>query len=278
MGAPPFTPLGGQQPPPGAQPPQYPQYGHGPGVYSPKPPNEMGTSLIAVIKGFFSSDPTQSLSPSIDSKAHIWPIFGGGHILVVALVLAILPVQVISGLVVSFAGDALGSGYMGFRITQGDIAQQIGMFFPFLSSFGVGFLLASVSFFMMAGLVKVITVVHKVSASFITVMNALSPTVLFSTLTFVAALMFSFFLAPLSLALLFVGALGSAAMLYVGIKKIGPFNTGPFWLYFAAITIHIVLLVLIMIPLYTLVVESAIRSYMTSNSWGMPSIPDIFPW
>ena len=206
-----FPPPQGYPPPQGFPPPQgyQPSY-----VYVQSQPSPLAADLVKTLKSFFSVYPQDAVENAANSKTHIWSILAAFSILIGALNIMLVP----SGV----AGGALS--------------------FIYGALFGYGLLYSAVSFFLLAGCIKLIYAVSKVDVSFISVLNLVSASFMFSAILSILAILFSFFLPSASVIFSLAGSLGTLAMLYIGFKTAATFERSPIMIFIVSYTAYLFVL------------------------------------
>jgi hypothetical protein len=239
-----YPPQQGYPQQPGYPPQGYPQQGYPQGYAQPmyRPPSPFMGDMMASLKAFFSATPQASVTSAANSFSHIWIVFACANVLFGALALMLIPV----GILKSFAKasvDAMRLQYAGYswysaaeveeilREALAEAYAQIEVMIPYGKMFGIGLLLALVSFGVVLGGVMIMNALYKTQLSFVKAINMVSAALIISTITLAAAVLFSFFLYQVSLVMLLVGILGSMFMLYDMIKKVIPNERGVFWWY-----------------------------------------------
>ena len=234
---------------------------------APKSPNNSVADAVTGFKSFFSGNPVQTLDTATGSLSHMWVLQGGAFILLSALALSIFPMQLAFSFVVSIIR---GTGPE-FSMSAREISEMNSVFremfsalFPFGRMFGANLIGSIISFFVMVGLLKCIYVINKVNAPVVSVMNLLSASLLVLTCAYVAATFLSFItpIAYFSIVVVCVGYVGHFIMLYIGIQKVGTSSSGAFWLFLAALAIHIVIVGLVSGQIFTSMLDFDLDSLL----------------
>ena len=241
-------PSQGYPPPPQGYPPPpqgYPQYPPQHQNYPPSyvfvqpQPSPLATDLVATLKKFFTVYPQDAVDTAANSKSHIWIIFASISVLFGALSIMLTP----SGLV----GGALS--------------------FIYGPLFGYGLLYSVVSFFILAGCIKLIYAVSKVDVSFVSVLNLVSSSLMFSTVFSILAILFSFFLPTASILFSLSGSLGTLALLYIGFKSAATFERSPILIFIVSYAAHSFIISTIIYLIIMSLINSSGPSYPFNYYW-----------
>ena len=186
---------------------------------------------LNVLKKIFSPNPDDALQAAIDSKNHIWAVFGGLYVLFSSFAMMWIIEALIMQAIRAAAGPFAGFVRTGVRDLM-----------PYGELFGTGFLLATITFAVLSGCIKLLYRVSRQDLSFVAVMNLVASSLFIFSAAMLAAVFFSFFFVQLSVLLIVTGAIGSLIMLYNGIQKTAPYNANRFWIFLGinAVTIIIV--------------------------------------
>lgn len=183
-----------------------------------------------VVKKIFSSNPDSALQKAIYSKNNIWVVFGGFYVLLSSFAMMCIVEAIAIETIRAAIGPLAGIARIAIR-----------EFFPYGELFGIGFLLAVITFAVLSGCVKLLYCVFKQGFSFAAVMNLVSVSLFIYSAAMLAAIFFSVFFVQLSALLLVIGTIGSHIMLYIGIQKTAPVNKNLLWFFLGINTVtHII--------------------------------------
>ena len=227
-----YPPQQGYPPQPGYPPPQgYPQqpgyppqpgYGYAP----PRQQNPLIADFIASFKGFLKPNPMEGADIAVNSRTHIWALFAGAYVVIVALFAMLAPSGFMRELMVGVSNAA------GYKPSSKEIREMMKVLndsIPFGKLLGVGLLLSAASFFVTSGGLQIVYSINKQQVSFVTTMNLVSSALVFTTVGYVAGLLFTFFYATAALVLIAVGVVASTIIMYNKFKDSAPFQQSPFW-------------------------------------------------
>ena len=211
---------------------------------------------LNVLKKTFSSKPDNAVTEAINSKKHIWAVFGGIYVLLSSFAMMWIFESLVKASLRAILGQAgnMASG----------ILKEI---MPYGGLFGTGLLLAAISLAVLSGCIKVLYVIFKQDVSFATVMNLVSSSLLIMSASMLAAIIFSFSFFQFSIMLIAVGAVGSLIMLHNGIQKAAPFSISPLWAFLGINAVNIIVVFLIGEQLLSSVIGEAIGKLLGSTSW-----------
>ncbi len=167
----------------------------------------IANDTLKSVRSLFSKNPQDCVTAAANSKAHVWAILGGAHVLITALLFLSL-------------------------VRTGSV-------------FGWGLLIGVLSFCILSGCVKGIFAVCKREFPFTSVMNLIASSLTFFTASAAVACIFSFFFIEFSFLLVFTGILGSAFMLYTEIQTTAGGNPFLFWMVTATYIVNTSILFLV---------------------------------
>lgn len=213
------------------------------GSFSSKPGDgkNKGTDLLSVIKGFFSSNPTNALTVATQTEEKMFIPLGIAHIILYGLIVLILPIVLLM--------KAFGPlGVLVFILPKGT------MFF-------MGLLLGALSILVWAGLFKLIHIVHKSSVKFTSILNVVTVAILPTTFGFIFSLLFTFMNPVLSIGIITLTNFVTLLMLYAGQQRHLGVKSGPIWLF----TISCLIFLVFEAMFISLIMMPAIISSILSN-------------
>ena len=221
---------------------------------------ELYADIFTSVKKVFSPKPDDAFADIINSKNRSWLIILGIYVLLSALALMLILSGQIMGAVRSLLSTALLREFLYDMGGRNVINQMLRKIMPYGGLFGTGLLLGLVSFAVLSGCVKLFCLVKKLDLCFITVMNIVSVSLIIYIAAMFAGIIFGFFFVQFSIILIVAVAIGSLIMLYYGIQKIMPSDSSPFWSFLIINAVHIIVIALIGVGLFSAVLSGAIEN------------------
>ena len=237
---PPPGPHGGYGQPPHGQPTYgHPPHGHG---YPPHgyPPHGYPTpgyvqamksdymqDVIAVIKGFFTKSPEDVFDRVYQSTHHIWIAFAGLFGLLFGLSVIQMPAVILREFAIWLNDLFGGIMFWGAPPTLREMREGMAEVIPAFEFFFRGLLFALALFFIIYGVVKLITTVLKPQDPPASVLNMVGVGMFPVSLCVLAGLIFSFVSGSFAILLMSLGSILGYVYQIVGIHRI--YKRIPYW-------------------------------------------------
>lgn len=189
--------------------------------------NPIVTELISVLKGVFKA-PVKQIGASAKRTDILWIILAAVEALVASVSITVVFRHILHILLGSVAST------MGGKISFGDFAKVLAdMDSGVWKTFGFTILGVLIMYVIGTALMFVISLIYKRNASFASVCNMLATANIPGTALMLAALIFGWIYAPISLIFMLAAGISMVVLCYMGLQKLGEgkFTSSPFWVY-----------------------------------------------
>jgi len=175
---------------------------------APAAPSPIMGDFVAALKGLFSKNPESVVPTAGNAKTHVWAILGGIYLLVIALGAVVLTSQLFPAAMRERFDINLGA-----------------VFFN-------GLISGAINIVVIAGLIKLLLLSYKTTASFVKVLNVVAAATLIYSLAALVGIIFSFInvtaIVTIGAFLPLFGIIACLGLIYKGMKTCEP-TVSPIW-------------------------------------------------